>query len=328
MEKYKFLSFQYFEGKITKEDEQMLFDFISAAPNNKMLFKQWETEWFSTFQNAETNDAWKALLNKLDSVPSLVEAVPKPGKRSLNIYRLIRVAAVTVGLILLGVAYVTQKKTELPEYAFTVEAPMGERSRMILPDGTVVWLNSGSRVEYSTDFQKSNRTISLMGEAYFEVIRNEEIPFIVKTKHCSVKVLGTRFNVSAYPDDDFTETTLIEGGVEMTGDTYEAIRMAPGERVIYNHKTNQILKEHVTAENFSSWTCSRLDFEEITLKELMKKLSRRYNVKITIASEELANKKFSGSLINGETLTEVLSAIDLIVPIEITRQGEMIYIHE
>lgn len=326
MEKYKFLSFQYFEGKITKENEKTLLDFIASSPQNKMLFRDWENEWFATFNNEETDKAWQKLVMQIE--PEKMQETSVTKRRWLRGYKWMRIAAVFTGLILLSVTYLVYRNSVPEEYAFTVEAPLGERSRMVLPDGTLIWLNSGSHVEYSAGFRKNNRTIRLIGEAYFEVKKNEEIPFIVQTKHCSVKVLGTRFNVSAYPDDDFTETTLIEGGVELISDLNEPLRMVPGERVVYNHKTNQMYKENVTAENFSSWTCSRLDFEEITLKDLMKKLSRRYNVKITIASEELAEKKFSGSLINGETLTEVLSAINLIVPIEVTRQNDAVYIHE
>lgn len=326
MEKYKFLSFQYFEGKITKENEKTLLDFIASSPQNKMLFRDWENEWFATFNNEETDLAWQKLVMQIE--PEKMQETSVTKRRWLRGYKWMRIAAVFTGLILLSVTYLVYRNSVPEEYAFTVEAPLGERSRMVLPDGTLIWLNSGSHVEYSAGFRKNNRTIRLIGEAYFEVKKNEEIPFIVQTKHCSVKVLGTRFNVSAYPDDDFTETTLIEGGVELISDLNEPLRMVPGERVVYNHKTNQMYKENVTAENFSSWTCSRLDFEEITLKDLMKKLSRRYNVKITIASEELAEKKFSGSLINGETLTEVLSAINLIVPIEVTRQNDAVYIHE
>lgn len=326
MEKYKFLSFQYFEGKITKENEKTLLDFIASSPQNKMLFRDWENEWFATFNNEETDKAWQKLVMQIE--PEKMQETSVTKRRWLRGYKWMRIAAVFTGLILLSVTYLVYRNSVPEEYAFTVEAPLGERSRMVLPDGTLIWLNSGSHVEYSAGFRKNNRTIRLIGEAYFEVKKNEEIPFIVQTKHCSVKVLGTRFNVSAYPDDDFTETTLIEGGVELISDLNEPLRMVPGERVVYNHKTNQMYKENVTAENFSSWTCNRLDFEEITLKDLMKKLSRRYNVKITIASEELAEKKFSGSLINGETLTEVLSAINLIVPIEVTRQNDAVYIHE
>lgn len=326
MEKYKFLSFQYFEGKITKENEKTLLDFIASSPQNKMLFRDWENEWFATFNNEETDKAWQKMVMQIE--PEKMQETSVTKRRWLRGYKWMRIAAVFTGLILLSVTYLVYRNSVPEEYAFTVEAPLGERSRMVLPDGTLIWLNSGSHVEYSAGFRKNNRTIRLIGEAYFEVKKNEEIPFIVQTKHCSVKVLGTRFNVSAYPDDDFTETTLIEGGVELISDLNEPLRMVPGERVVYNHKTNQMYKENVTAENFSSWTCSRLDFEEITLKDLMKKLSRRYNVKITIASEELAEKKFSGSLINGETLTEVLSAINLIVPIEVTRQNDAVYIHE
>lgn len=327
MEKYKFLSFQYFEGKITKEDEQALLDFIASSPHNKMLFRDWENEWYATFSSEETDMAWQKLVTRID--PNHSKDTLKTQRRWLNGgYKWMRIAAVFAGLILLSVAYLVHRNSEPEEYAFTVEAPLGERSRMVLPDGTLVWLNSGSYVEYSAGFRKNNRTIRLIGEAYFEVKKNEDIPFIVQTKHCSVKVLGTKFNVSAYPDDDFTETTLIEGGVELISDLNEPVRMTPGERVVYDHKTSRMHKEYVTAENFSSWTCSRLDFEQITLKDLMKKLSRRYNVKITIASEELAEKKFSGSLINGETLAEILSAINMIIPIDTIRENDVIYIYE
>lgn len=327
MEKYKFLSFQYFEGKITEKEEKTLLDFIASSPHNKILFRDWENEWYAAFRSEETDMAWQKLVTHIDN-DKTKEAIKTQRRWLSGGHKWMRIAAVFAGLILLSVAYLVHRNAESEEYAFIVEAPLGERSRMVLPDGTLIWLNSGSHVEYSAGFRKNNRTIRLIGEAYFEVKKNEEIPFIVQTTHCSVKVLGTKFNVSAYPDDDFTETTLIEGGVELTSDLNEPVRMTPGERIVYDHKTSRMHKEYVTAENFSSWTCSRLDFEQITLKDLMKKLSRKYNVKITIASEELAEKKFSGSLINGETLIEVLSAISLIIPIEIIYENDEVFICE
>ena len=194
----------------------------------------------------------------------------------------------------------------------SVEAPLGSKTKLYLPDGTLVWLNAGSRMTYSQGFGVDNRKVELEGEGYFEVKRNEKVPFFVKTKDLQLQVLGTKFNFRDYPEDHEVIVSLLEGKVELNNllrKEKEAV-LAPDERAVLN-KANGLLKvESVTASNASQWTDGYLFFDEELLPDIAKKLERSYNVKIHIANDSLKTFRFYGNFVRREqSIQEVLEAL-------------------
>ena len=194
----------------------------------------------------------------------------------------------------------------------SVEAPLGSKTKLYLPDGTLVWLNAGSRMTYSQGFGVDNRKVELEGEGYFEVKRNEKIPFFVKTKDLQLQVLGTKFNFRDYPEDHEVVVSLLQGKVGLNNllrEEKEAV-LSPDERAVLNKANGLLTVESVTASNASQWTDGYLFFDEELLPDIAKELERSYNVKIHIANDSLKTFRFYGNFVRREqNIQEVLEAL-------------------
>lgn len=320
------LAVLYFEGKIPREDEKHLFGFIQSNDSNRVQFKSWEREWIQSKQeDVEVKNEWERLQCKIRTQEAIIPMLPV---RKLSIWRKVAAIAAIVLLFILGGYGVWQAKPYLQkETYFAFEAPYGEKSKMVLSDGTVVWLNAGSILKYSNRFNAANREVQLNGEAYFEVTKHSGATFIVKTGSYDVRVKGTKFNVTAYSDDSFATTTLLEGAVDLLYKGQE-IKLSPGEAIRLDLASNKFTRNKVNAVQAKAWSENRTEYDGITLKELVTRLSRQYNVNIILESDKNEGKEFRVSIRNEETIGEVLNAISEIIPIKIERKENDIYIKE
>ena len=230
-----------------------------------------------------------------------------------SVWRQVAAVAAIVILTIGGTIGIWQISSSLkPETYFVCETPYGEKSKVVLSDGTVVWLNAGSTLKYSNKFNTANRKVELNGEGYFEVRRNEKLPFFVKTKDLQLQVLGTKFNFRDYPEDHEVVVSLLEGKVELNNllkKEKEAI-LAPDERAILNKTNGRMTVETVTASNASQWTDGYLFFDEELLPDIVKELERSYNVTIRIANDSLNTFRFYGNFVRREqSIQEVLDAL-------------------
>ena len=180
-----------------------------------------------------------------------------------------------------------------------------------MPDGSLVWLNSGSKLSYPSNF-KGQRSIQLEGEAYFDVIKSRK-PFIVSTAYGEIEVLGTSFNVKAYTDDDF-QTTLVAGAVNLRVGAGTSITLKPGEQAFVN-ENNRLEIQTVETEIFTSWKDGKLIFYREPFEKVAKRMERWYNVKIEVDNDEIKNLWFTGT-IEMETLSEVMELIRRSMPLE------------
>ncbi|MFV0590465.1 MAG: FecR family protein [Draconibacterium sp.] len=205
-------------------------------------------------------------------------------------------------------------KTTQKEELNKVIVPYGEESNLLLADGTKVWLNAGSSFAFPMQFSGKTRKVFLEGEAYFEVSKNTEKPFIVSTHNINVKVYGTKFNVSAYRNDGYTEAVLLEGKISLTEnrslfgkETY----MAPGQKALYNEENNNIVLEKTEKpELYTSWREGWYEFSNVDLTYVTHKLERYYNVEFEYNSEVIQSSyKLSGKLELKESLDKVLSIL-------------------
>jgi len=197
----------------------------------------------------------------------------------------------------------------------TLVVPYGKRSKIVLSDGTMVWLNSGSKLTYPATFKGKNREVFLTGEAIFDVSHNAEHPFKVLSKGHTIEVLGTVFNVSNYPDDNNIKTVLKSGSVEISykSDSFfkseEKTKIRPGTMAVYNKATPQVNTKDVEVENYFSWREGVLIFKNNNLKYIMKKLGRYYNVDVNFEDLELENETFSGHLNLKDSIESVLMTL-------------------
>jgi ferric-dicitrate binding protein FerR (iron transport regulator) len=211
----------------------------------------------------------------------------------------------------------TIRKEELAANAYnTLIVPYGKRSEIILSDGTKVWLNSGSKLVYPSFFSGSKREVFLIGEAIFDVSENKEKPFYVSTNDYVVKVLGTVFNISNYPDDAFTSTVLKSGLVQI--DYREkgpfkfkkSIELLPGNKATYERSNDKLVTSAVNVDPYFSWKDGVLMFKNDPLENIIKRVSRYYNVEVTITSEELKHERFSGHLNLKDDIIQVIEVIN------------------
>ena len=188
--------------------------------------------------------------------------------------------------------------------------PYGKRSEITLADGTHIWLNSGSKLSYPTEFKNDSREVCLVGEAFFEVKPNPNKPFYVYTRDIRIKVLGTSFNVSSYNEDNSIQTVLLKGKVSAGKNQLfaQTIDLIPGERMIYTKNNENFAKDKVDVKLYASWVCGYLIFDNIPITEVYKKLKRYYNQDIVV-EEGLEKITFSGKLDLKENIKDVLENI-------------------
>ncbi|MDR0833659.1 MAG: DUF4974 domain-containing protein [Candidatus Symbiothrix sp.] len=203
-----------------------------------------------------------------------------------------------------------------------VNVDIGQKSNMQLSDGTKIWLNSASSLTCDRSYNKKNRIVYLQGEAFFEVSKNKNKPFIVKINDVvSVEALGTSFNVKAYPNDDYITTTLIEGSVRVSN-AFQSDLLAPNEKSVFTKSDRQFSKSVLfNAERAVSWKENQLAFEQERLEDVAKILERMYNVQIHFASENLKHIRFSGKIVNNN-LEGVLQLIAFVSPIHYFLENE------
>lgn len=250
-------------------------------------------------------------------------------------------AAMLTAVIVVFTFFSSTKKTYSQEKVAQSEVSTknGSRTKIQLPDGTSVWLNSSSKLVYdNTHFGTGIREVSLTGEAYFDVVKNPNKPFVIHTAKMDIKVLGTAFNVKCYPGEKTTETSLIRGSVEVTlKDRQEKIIMKPNDKLILNNddfkpvkqliakttkeatieKINPIVEiSHLTIYPKDSsivetgWVDNRLVFSDERLEEIAKKMERWYGVTINIGNEKLKKELLTGSF-EKETIYQALNALQL-----------------
>jgi len=237
------------------------------------------------------------------------------------------------------------KGPELAGKMNQVSTPHGSKTNLQLADGTQVWLHANSKLEYDNDnFGKLTREVTLIGEAYFDVVKNSSVPFIIHTGQVNITVKGTAFNVKAYPKDKTIETTLVRGLIEITTvqDPDRKILLKPNEKIVIPVTQDSLMKnaEDSTPSLYSitrlkpsmetpdeiSWIQDQLVFDNETFGTLAPKMASWYNIEIRFLSEEVKQKRFSGTIVQ-ETLSETLEAMQLSFPFSYQVSNNVLFIN-
>ncbi|MBD0832567.1 FecR family protein [Aestuariibaculum sediminum] len=205
-------------------------------------------------------------------------------------------------------SYKTTKSEEVLVYN-TLKIPYGKKLKLELSDGSLITLNSGTTFKFPEHFlSHGQRKVFINGEAFFEIEKDKKRPFIVHVNDVNVEVLGTKFNVSSYPEDDFINTVLVSGSVKLSNNAnssiYEKI-LKPGERGSWNHSSKEFVVETVDTHLYTAWVDGKLLFRNMTFKNIRNKLERHYNVEIVNNNQELDNLSFLASF-DIETIEEVI----------------------
>ena len=198
----------------------------------------------------------------------------------------------------------------------TLTVPYGKRFQVVLSDGTKVHLNAGTSLKYPVKFLNGlSREVFLDGEAFFDVVKDTKHPFLVNTKSIDVKVLGTKFNVTSYPEDDFINTVLVEGAVEVfennqDGDSNPSAILKPGYIATWNKQDKNITVEKADIEQYTAWMNGRLILNEVPFESIQKKLERQYNVIFVNNNKALNGRKFTARF-DIESINQVMQSLSI-----------------
>ena len=196
----------------------------------------------------------------------------------------------------------------------TVVTQLGERSQVVLPDGTKVWLNSSSSVEYVAPFFSRQRRVKMEGEAYFEVEHDRRAPFVVSTNGLDIEVLGTRFNIRNDDNEHRVTTVLLEGAVKAyaSGREQASVRLHPAQQLVFDTRTHAMrLTDCPSAERSINWIDGRFCFEHDTFGEIVAELKRYYNVDIRFMDNRLRDMRFSGNFRVEDGIYHIMSVLQL-----------------
>ena len=254
------------------------------------------------------------------------------GRQSYKWYRTWSVAAVAI--VLLGLITVTaywqgSRQIQSNFSDIVVEAPLGSKTKLTLPDGSTVWLNAGSKMVYSQGFGVSDRRLAFQGEGYFEVEKNDEMPFLVQTHDVNVTVVGTKFNFRNYPEDEEAVVELLEGKVALENQLKEeAVRyLSPNEKMVLHKATGEMDITSAKVKEATLWTENILLFDEDLLPDIVRKLERSYHVRIEIENEDLKQSRFYGQFNQLEqNIYDVLDMLSETGKLKYHEEGKVIYL--
>lgn len=289
---------------------------------------------------AEKNNAMSAIWDEIEIAPNehtyrALEKVKNSIRQTENRKRQLRMRRVLLGsaavlipvLLLLGSYLYINQEANMIEVATS----SNQQKQCTLPDGTTILLNSCTKVTYPSEFKDSTRVVTLEGEAYFAVAKNAAKPFIVKTNDLSVRVLGTEFNISAYPTDDRSITTLNSGKIQVdveSGKADSRYILKPNQEIVFNKIDKSVLINPVTDENIH-WKDGVLLFQDATFNDIVNTIERRYGVTIDYNKQAFRNTPYTIKFRNNESLEDVLNILqDVVGGFEYRREKSRITISQ
>lgn len=318
------------DGSATESEKAMLTDWLSRSDQNRADFMEIRDLWLTTSACQEEND-----LSTDEAFKSLLHHIMERDFRHKNLFsstrsRIIAVAA-SIALIF-GVGYASYEvgshsvapQTVLVNKLITAS---GCKGRFLLPDSTVVWLNANTTLVYPETFADTSRTVSLTGEAYFEVKRDVSRPFIVDADGLKVRVLGTHFVVENYPQRPTAEAVLVEGSVEVSSpdNPYPKV-LSPGQRLVFSKNGDDVEVSQVNPANYTSWIHDMIEFDNRSLADVLANLENWFIVDIHCDPAVNIDIPMSFSVRNGESLEDIMTSISIVAPISYYWKDNELYI--
>ena len=320
---YKELIEKYFDGNITDAEIKELSDWIK---NDRHLQNWWEEEFSKSDAGINPVLRDKLFARIKEQTQGKEETQGKENSRTIRMNPWKWAAAIVLPICIAFFTYYLIDSSQTVGAPFIVKADKGDKATIELPDGTNVVLNSASQLSYLNNFGENVRRVQLNGEAYFKVAHDEKRAFIVQVGDLEVKVLGTSFNVSAYEDAKDVTVVLLEGKVGVYAQKMSHI-MKPGDKIEYNKATHKITATQVHPNDYIEWTKGNIYFEKESLENIMKTLSRIYDVEIRFDSNKLPNEYFTGT-IPGGGIQNALNILMLTSPFYYEMDGSVIVLKE
>ncbi|WP_455637390.1 FecR family protein [Parabacteroides sp.] len=306
----------YLSGNTTPEETAFLTAWVQESSENLRHYYQIRNIWQITHPAFNPDD-----IKLADAHLSVINKI-KQQKRLSSISILLkywqRFAAIILLPVLLFSIYSWTEKRSIPKEMATYQeltAPYGTLSKVILPDGSKVWLNSGSYLKYPVRFPKGQRNVQLKGEGYFEVQSDKKNPFIVETAQMQLIATGTQFNVEAYATDSITAVTMVSGQINVVFGNSKPIAIEPNKRACYNKQKQKTLFTNTDPYKWCAWKDGLMVFRDDPLAYVFKRLSQTFNVEINIKDPTIADDYYRATFSN-ESLNEILLLLEKTAPIQ------------
>jgi len=284
---------KYFKGIASQSEEELILEWVEASEENRKTFLK-ERMFYDV--SLFTNDKQK---RKTTNKNSRIIYMAKWS------FRIAASILIILSCTLLFREYRYSQSSQLQAIA----VPAGQRAEIVLADGSKVWLNARSTLTYAADFGKSSRNVELDGEAYFEVVKNSKIPFFVNTELNKIKVVGTRFNVSAYKGSNEFETTLVEGIVDVYNRKDEKMITRLTKDQFFVANGNNYQKKYLHSYEFLRWRDGLYCFDDTPFKNLLDKLEKYYCVKITVENPAILDYQCTGKFKENDGVEHILKVI-------------------
>lgn len=308
----------FFEGNTTNTEEQILKDWLEESPENKRRFME-ERKLF---------DMLLLRPDCLDIPINTNKETTTHNRKKLFFREFLKIASI-IAITLIGcLYYIKIKDDRLATAMQVVTVPAGQRANLTLPDGTNIWLNAQTRIEYPLSFNSNHRTVKLDGQAYFEVVHDKNIPFVVETVKGSIEVLGTKFDVMAYSDSKEFETALMEGQVkvDLASDKTQCLILEPDTKAYLD---NGKLKS-IPMDNYNSyrWREGLICFDNEPFIDIMEDLERSFGTKIIVQNTQISKLVYTGKFRFSDGLDYALRVLqeDHKFSFERNKENNIIYI--
>ena len=314
---------KYLAGETDEQENEKLYHWLTDSPEHMQEFIRHKQTW---------DNITLAQTSQIDAQAVYRDLKKKIQRSHHSKHRFITLAGIAASLlILLGITFLLDQTSEnRSSYNSRITTTRAEQKKIVLPDQTIVWLNSESQLSYNT--QKSGcREVLLSGEAFFEVAKDTLHPFIVKTQNINIKVLGTKFNVNSYEGNNKIETTVIEGHVAVSSRKNiagrEKLHLLANDQATFSKNDQKFNLTKVDANAYSLWTQGQLCFKEEALPEIIKILERHFNIDITLNDETLKEYIFTATFEKDKSIKEILEVFKLTSPMDYSLTGKQITIY-
>ena len=302
-------------GNVDVESKREIYSTIKGDADAKDIYKKAKITWAlmsstKKMPNYKVEDSYRLLYSRIST---------KHFSLKLNYYfRYAAVLMVIVGISTLAFYFGKQNSLDpSSKIKYTsVVTDKGQISKVILPDSSVVWLNSETMLTYDNNYSVNNRNLKLSGQAFLEVKKNRNLPLVVSSGNLMVKVLGTRFDVNAYPGDNKIKVTLESGKVELlnSADNSFNYKLNPGEMAEFESQTSIVEIKSVIPQNYSNWKEGELIFVDTPMAEVFKRLERKFDIKIEVNNPKVYKSVFNAKF-KSESLKDILDYIQFSCPV-------------
>lgn len=306
--------YRYLSGIATEEEKRQLLDWLKASPDNKSVFFDMKAIWCAKHSLSQSKafprqpeDSLAAINQRLDRFTPLKE---KPVKRNMLWMRWIAAAVILLAAIVsITFLYDSPGISRASDIVYMNDSPDSVK-KISLPDGTLVWLNTGASLTYPSEFMEDHRLVKLQGEAFFEVAKNASHPFVVETKSIMVKVLGTAFCITTSQDGESCKTTLQTGSVQLLRtDGSKLVVLSPGQQAICSKGSDKVEVRNVNVDEYISWRFDLVTMAEVSISSIIDCLENTYGVSIKMNTAQIKDRQYNFSFLKNKGVSDALSRL-------------------